>query len=895
MDSKVFETMLLSAIEQANTEPEINQVAETLRNTDMFPKLTDEEFENALDLAIRTIDISFGESYSIEEDEKHRPWFQKYYKDLGVTRWERYKDYLKNQRHFAPAVVQSMQENLFKITDLLGNPNGDNFRRKGLIVGDVQSGKTANYIGLMNLATDAKYKLMIVLTGMTNTLREQTQIRIEEGMGNSDEDKGVSGIKNADYDKFFNPVYLTSSESDFNVSSRRNFQGSIESTNVPIVIVTKKNVSALRNIYNWLEEFSKKKNDNMIDSSLLLIDDEADFASVNTKKGEDNPTAINSKIRDILNLFTKSSYIGFTATPFANIFIDPETDDDMFGQDLFPKDYIYVLGESSEYVGVQSVFSDNEEVAVNKKMLVHLREDEVETYLQLKHKKDSLFTTLAPSMKDAINLFLIGNVIRDFRGDTTSHRSMLFNVSRFVDMHNQIKIVVSDYLDKVQRDVRLFGKLPLNEALKHPYLESIKGSFDKYYTDIKEGYSFEKILSNMNDSIYRIHVAVVNANNKGVDYIGNDDEGERVIVIGGFALSRGLTLEGLMISYYWRNSVMYDSLLQMGRWFGYRNGYRDLCKIFMSYDVIDDFKFIAMATQELKEDLDMNSRKGLTPKEFGIKVRSGQVGLIITARNKMRTGEKVTARVNFSKDVVETIAYSVINQSHNDKNRQLIIDFVENHKDKISIHLNPNDKNEVKGLIDVPKTYVINFLKDFIAEPGSRFDTSLIIKWLRENDDELLDEWDFAFMKGELKSTDRYFDYGNNIFGQSSLKSFFVPYNSKGIVKNVKSRVASPGEGRIGLDPSQLKKVNSWFPKGTRIPQKDYFDNRLQRKPIILIYSVFPKTEDGIPFQSEIESLEKPIPLLSIGIPELGIGRSKYVNYTVNKIYQEMEAETEEE
>ncbi|EBA5301887.1 hypothetical protein A4I06_23945, partial [Salmonella enterica] len=187
--------------------------------------------------------------------------------------------------------------------------------------------------------------------------------------------------------------------------------------------------------------------------SVLLIDDEADFASVNTKKEDDNPTAINSRIREIIELFTKSSYIGFTATPYANIFIDPKSEGDMLGQDLFPKDYIYVLGESSEYVGIQSIFSDDEEVAVNKKMLIPLSEDEVSTYLPLKHKKYDMFTTLAPSMIDAINLFLISNVIRDFRGQTASHRSMLFNVSRFTDMHQRIKVVVNEYLEKVKRDI----------------------------------------------------------------------------------------------------------------------------------------------------------------------------------------------------------------------------------------------------------------------------------------------------------------------------------------------------------------------------------------------------------------------------------------------------------
>ena len=321
-----FEAMLLSQINDVEIEPEIIKIAEDLKNTSLFPNLSDEDYNRVLDLAVQTLNTRYGESYIVKTDTKSDPWFNNYYKDLGITRWDRYVDYLKQQKKFAPKVINGMQENLFKIIDLVGNPSGENFSRRGLVIGDVQSGKTANYVGLMNLATDAKFKLMIVLTGTTNTLREQTQIRIEEGLGKANLKKGVSVVQDIRYEDFekSNPIYLTSEEHDFNLNSRKNFQLSIETTKVPIVIVTKKNSTALKNIYNWLEEYSLDQRNNRIDSSLLLIDDEADFASVNTKDDEDNPTIINSRIRQILGLFTKSSYLGFTATPYANIFINPE-------------------------------------------------------------------------------------------------------------------------------------------------------------------------------------------------------------------------------------------------------------------------------------------------------------------------------------------------------------------------------------------------------------------------------------------------------------------------------------------------------------------------------------------------------------------------------------------
>lgn len=887
MGDNMFSNMLISATANIETEPEIIALAEQLRKgVPAFKDLSDSEYDEAVNLAIETILVSVGENYVIEAT-KHKPWFEAYYKELsGATRWDRYSDYLLQKKHFPKKVIQSMKESLFKITDLLGDPNGENFKRKGLIVGDVQSGKTANYVGLMNLATDVNYKVIIVLTGTTNTLREQTQLRIEDGLGISKGNKGVKSISNAHYKDFIDPAYLTSFEDDFKTSSKKNFQHSIEATKVPIVLVTKKNSTSLKNIYDWLFEYSKKSNADHINSSLLLIDDEADFASVNTKSEEEKPTAINRKIRDILELFTKSSYIGFTATPYANIFIDPEDDNEMYGQDLFPRDYIFILGESEEYVGVQSIFSDDDDVAVNRRMLVNLNPDEVGTYLPLKHKKLDSFEHLSPSMKEAINLFLIANVIRDMRNSKKSHRSMLLNVSRFMKIHEQIKVAVTEYLDKVKRDIRLNGKLPYEEAIKIPTIGSLKETFEKYYEDnLDPSTTFQEILPNMNDSIYRIKVGVVNADSKDVDYIQNEEEGERIIVIGGFALSRGLTLEGLIISYYYRNSVMYDSLLQMGRWFGYRKGYEDLCRIFMTPKVINDFKFIALATQELKDDLEINSKRGLTPMDFGIKVRSGQVGLIITARNKMRKGEQITAQVDFSKDIIETTTLNLKDGNFNDHNFQMIRAFINENKDKIVSNIYPSDKNEALGIVGVDKSKVIEFIKDYVPEKSSsKFDSELIIKWLRTNDSELLREWDFAFVTGEKK--DMKFDYGNGIVGACSVRSLIKASNDlehEGVYKNGNSRLGSPTDGRYGLSVAQLEKFKGSISKKGTISQKEYFDQIVEHRPIVLVYSVIPKI-DGV----ERIDLE-PIPMISLGIPDLGTGKSKKVQYKVNKIYLDFE------
>lgn len=882
-----FKKVMLSQMEHLQTEPEVISTAEILRETPLFYELEDEDYESVVRLATETLQISFGESHVVESDEKLVPWFGNYYKDLGVTRWDRYTDYLQNKKGFAQSTLNAMRENLFKITDLLGNPHGSNFKRKGLIVGDVQSGKTANYIGLMNLATDAKYKLMIVLTGTTNTLREQTQIRIEDGLGKESKNpKGVSAIRNRDYSEMMSPVYLTSVDDDFTKSAGKSLALSLEQTNTPIVIVTKKNSNALRNIYEWLEEYSKLKNHDHIDSSLLLIDDEADFASVNTKKEEDSPTAINSRIRSILELFTKSSYVGFTATPFANIFIDPQTNDDMYGQDLFPRDYIYVLGESSEYLGVQQLFTEQADF---EDTLIKLNEEEVERYIPLKHKKDYRMNNLPPSLKNAINLFFLANAIRDMRGDRTKHRSMMINISRFSDMHINIKDIVSERINYMKREIRLNSKLPYEEAVSNSVINELRASFNREYSNLEQGYTFDDILRQLNDSTHNISVGIINMNHKEIDYLQNEENGLRVIVIGGFALSRGLTLEGLIISYYWRNSVMYDSLLQMGRWFGYRPNYRDLVRIFMTEEVISDFSFIATATDELKNDLEFNSKQGLTPRDFGIRIRSGQTGLIITARNKMRTGVSKVTSANFNHDIVETLALTVQDKQLNEDNIKLITEFIDSNKDSLSRNFNPKKPGVTSGLVDIDKLYIIEFLRNYKTVLGSKFDNQLIVRWLTENNSAILDKWDVVFMDGG--DTTLKYDYGNSVTGQGASRTMIAAKEVEGVYLSTRSRLGSPTDGRMGLNKEQLKIVTKKYESLTTIPQRNYFDAEVNRKPLLAIYSVEPRDS-----QHKNSLVDKLVPLISLGIPELGEKESKYVNYTVNKVYQmkeEMEMEEE--
>lgn len=194
-------------------------------------------------------------------------------------------------------------------------------------------------------------------------------------------------------------------------------------TNEPWLFVIKKNSNSLKQVYEWLRDNASP------DDQLLLVDDEADNASINGKykrdRREDEPTRINGQIRNILHYFTRKCYVGYTATPYANILIDPETDTDKFGKDLFPSSFIYTLEESTDYFGAEKVFADFDEMNPR-----HLRFiDDIDLILPPKHKSDYQVNAIPESLKEAIRTFLLATTIRALRGDGDKHSTMMVNVS----------------------------------------------------------------------------------------------------------------------------------------------------------------------------------------------------------------------------------------------------------------------------------------------------------------------------------------------------------------------------------------------------------------------------------------------------------------------------------
>ena len=600
-----------------------------------------------------------GQAIFNDYDEK-RDW----YSSMDVKNqffWSRYKDYLINYSTISRISINLLDDvTLPDIMNCLGNPNDKLEKprlRRGLIIGDVQSGKTATYTGLICKAADAGYKVVILLTGITENLRRQTQELIDEGIvGMTLRKEG----KNEKYlrvgvgmdNKQIKATSVTSTLNDF-VGNCNKITMSLANNSL-ILFVIKKNVSVLQRLYYWLKEQNLDPIKGCVDVPMLLIDDEADNASVNTRKDETDPTRTNKLIRQVCNLFMNSTYVGFTATPFANVFIDPDSVDLMQNADLFPEHFIYTLEAPSNYVGADKIFYPDGTYFKNLRYITDIIEPDYssEEFKDLaqnnpeilnagpfyyKHKKE-WDGDLPNSLRESIICFCLANVIRDARGQSKTPRSMLINMSRFIHVQKVITEHVSVWFEKIYNDIRVNFSDEASKNKQLPLYVELHSVWEKHFNHV-EDVSFERASqkSALLKAMEKIDVRMVNGSRQSSSLNYKENPSLRVIAIGGLALSRGLTLEGLMVSYFYRNTATFDVLMQMGRWFGYRRGYEDLFQIWTSHTSALLYAEVAKASAELKNDIKEMFEQQLIPKDFGIKVRDNCDELQITASNKMRS------------------------------------------------------------------------------------------------------------------------------------------------------------------------------------------------------------------------------------------------------------------
>ena len=806
------------------------------------------------------------------------PWLDAARADIEPYFWRRYRQLLAKDG-FSGDVLAALDDVTNQILGLLENPKkAGSWDRRGMVVGHVQSGKTANYTGLICKAADAGYQLIVVIAGVHNNLRNQTQIRIDEGFVGRDSARMLSNgqdriIGVGQFDSSKEPVTFTNSKRDFNKAVATSVGVGLHGLKNPAVFVIKKNSSTLKNLLEWLKEHSRRGNSTTIDAPMLLIDDEADNASINTKHGKGEVTRINGQIRDLLKMFERSCYVGYTATPFANIFIDPDSNDEMLGEDLFPKDFIVSLDPPTNYFGANRVFLEDADA------IIRPIEDN-EDFLPLKHATDFQMATLPPSLVSAVRAFIVARAIRLLRGHERAHCSMLVNASIKNDVQRQLKNQLHLVLERIQQSVRVQAALPPDKALRDPEISALQETWKTEFGEAA-GFDWPEVQSRLLDSASPVRTVLINSKSKdALDYADNAASGLNVIAIGGFALSRGLTLEGLMVSYFLRNSMMYDTLMQMGRWFGYRPGYDDLCRVWMPEAAQGWYEHIAEATEELREELRVMQAANATPQQFGLKVRSDPETLIVTARNKMGTGEKLRVSIGLSKTFIET-AILRNDTASLDLNRALAKSFVK----QLEATGKPlNNAEKVTGgwlLRGVSPGPVEDFVSGFQNSPGClKTDPGPVRQYIEQRRDNEFAEWDVLFAAIADAEPTGLVDTSLGISLNCQRRGRGKPDSASDERTTLritnKQRVASRGIEKTGLTPEQVASAEAaWIKeKGSQnFPDRIY--RQVRERPLLIVHML------AIGGKDDDLSKSQPVVAWSISFPETKL-EQKLVEYVVN-------------
>lgn len=886
---------------------------------------TREEIEDAVDevlkmryfinenreMLIRRIE----ELYTIRQDEfgtilkedENNPWLNEKRAEIDFENgfWGRYREYLEIEKNYAPDVINKLDRITDSILDNFFDPTLKvTVNKKGLVVGQVQSGKTANYTGLICKAADAGFGLIIVLAGIHNNLRSQTQIRIDESFLGFDTQHTRAfdqrSIQIGVGDPYFgSPIVahsLTSSieKGDF-TQGAANALGLNFNTSEPIVAVIKKNPHVLRRIYQWLAAQANEDSELgrvIRNKSLLLIDDEADNASINISNDPERQSSINGWITKILNLFGKNAYVGYTATPFANIFIP--LDD----QNLFPRNFIKNIPAPSNYIGPEKVFGFSpleEDETSNRVLPIINKIRDYRDFVPDKHKKDDQKPSSLPeSLKRAIRCFIITCAIRRLRGQTEVHNSMLIHVSRFVFWQDHISELVSNQFIYYRRGIDQNDPAILNEFKstfdqdENGYKSFVTVSKQILDSDLKnldsqiQVHQWSEVMQHLNAAASRIVVKSIHGGSgEALDYFDHKN-GLSVIAVGGNKLSRGLTLEGLSVSYYLRASRMYDTLMQMGRWFGYRGGYVDLCRLFTSRELNEWFCHITQASEELREEFDyMTDVAGSTPEQYALKVRTHPGVLQISATNKMRSA--ITVQISWAGRLVESYEFkkdvSVIN--NNFENTQKFI---------ATLPSSFITKENAFVWYDIPAEQVINFFEGIQSlENLKKAEPKKLIQFISAQirNGELTD-WRIALMTKPNAKNNSNFELNGDEVSIGQWKRTEDDKNSNEQIYYLrKSHIISPSDEFIDFSDEEydramkLTNLHRKKPGQAAYPNGQIVRNELRdpKKPLMIIYLLDP--EESIDPKNPLPKGTHPFVGYAISFPKSNFNAP--VSYAVNE------------
>ena len=683
-----------------------------------------------------SIRIEVLDPINLSERGGPRAWYQEHDPSEGYY-WRRQRRYLAQVLKRGDFAIDSLDKSSNVVLSHLEDPSHvDPFLVRGLVIGYVQSGKTANFSALIAKAADAGYKVVIILSGLHNTLRQQTQRRLERDLGREPR-RGVGAP-----DPGRQWVWMTGSElwEDFNPGS---VDGAVLQGNEQVIFVVKKNKSRLRRLIEWMEGKVPSH------VPVLIIDDEADQASINTGDnrasieetvdlvGEDfvgenldpeevSPSAINLAVRQLLRLFDRRAYIAYTATPFANALIDPLAIDVEGGLDLFPSDFILSLPEppGDQYVGPERLFGrdqlpgESEDAEVEGLDVIEFVADyEVDMLVPPHGESEGFVPVITPSLDQALMDFVLGTAGRLHREGRSVACTMLVHA----DMRRSVQNSLANAIDQRLAELRqgwMYDREPLRSELADRWRESFCNVSRSVDLDLVV--PFEEIESVISQ-LFRTGIELRILNSDHPDELDFDAEPNLVsIVVGGNKLSRGVTLEGLLTSYYVRESPYYDTLMQMGRWFGYRGSYVDLTRLYSTRTIVNWFRDLATAEEELRRNLAVYEQHNLKPTAIAPKIRQHPV-MQITARNKMQGASEVV--FSYDGEFRQTFHFPFDDVGLLNRNLDVTRDFLQR------LGVPESDENR-PCWSEVPPIDIVSFLNSFYTHHEDPIDPTSICEYI---------------------------------------------------------------------------------------------------------------------------------------------------------------------
>jgi hypothetical protein len=789
-----------------------------------------------------------------------RPWFDSWDPNAGYY-WRRLREYLVDHKGWVDREVDDLNASSNSILRHIEDPrtdgpySKDDFRVQGLVLGYVQSGKTANFTSLIAKAADRGYRLIIVLSGVHNSLRAQTQRRLDLELGLVSDPKGVG---RPDQEHRWWAITSADLKGDFDP---RTDAGPIAQGARGIMIV-KKNATVLRRLVRWLD------GDVPPDLPVLIIDDEADQASINTSPpmeeadlGDDtgevapekelDPSTINGLIRELIGRFRRASYVAYTATPFANVLINPDSESDRWGSDLFPKDFIISLPRPAAYVGAERIFGrpalDDEADDVSGLDVVRIVPDT--EIIELVPKGRAATATWEPVVTESLRLAMIDWILATAAkvqrlGDGIS--SMLVHTTQRIAQQNDLANVVRSELRMIENrwhydrdNIRPELIARWNTDFR-PVTVSMDASLDAPFLAI------EPYLDDLLGRPHALRMLVLNS--ESPDLLDYESEPTiKVLLIGGNRLSRGLTLEDLTVSFYVREAATYDTLLQMGRWFGYRGRFVDLTRLWTTQELVSRFRHLSLVEEDLRNQIKIYEREHLTPVQVAPKIRA-HPDMLVVAKNRMGSAESV--RQSYAGELIQMTRFKLEDEAWLQQNLTTTKELLASLGEPTGA---PNGRETRPAWTGVPWEYIQAFLRRFqTAQDAMSFDADtagwyISVQASRHHE---LTQWTVAVQSG-LQTDPLLGDCNLNITGVGPVRAIGRS-RLKADARSIGALVSPAREGNLGAADEAVDLTTDEIARATELadgfPTKGHALRwqRPKTNGLLLIYPISPASKPGI-------------------------------------------------